>query len=145
MKESKFVVIPSMSGIDDEVSISLINATFQEKDDFVRKYPHPEFGPWLVEQISKRDKIFAIKKGLFKKVYVCPSCSSELNPDSRKPVEKVFELKYLDFSPFTVKLTVPSVECPQCKTICEIEIKNSLDYHIAEALIRSFETQNIKP
>jgi hypothetical protein len=145
MSEKKFVVIPSMTGTDGEVSVTLSNATFQEKNDSTKTYAHPEFGPWLIEQIYREQKILAVKKGLFKKIYVCPNCSSELNPDLRKSMEISFDLKHLDFSQFNVKITIPSVECPQCKKVCGIDIKGSLDNHLAEALIHAFQSKNIVP
>ena len=134
-----------MVGTDGEVSVALVNATFLEKDNFVRTYPDPEFGAWLIEQIHTEQKIFATKKGIFKKVYICPKCSSELNPDLLKPAENSFDLKYLDFAPFSVKITAPSVKCPQCNDVCGIDIKGSIDNHLAEALIHAFESQNVVP
>jgi hypothetical protein len=145
MKEKTYVVIPFMAGTDDDTAIVFINATFQIKDDLVKRYPHPEFGPWLIEQIYDVQKILAEKKGLFKKKYICPSCATELNPDSRRPIESNYELAFLDFAPFTVKITIPAVECPQCKKICGIDLKDSLGCHLNDAIIHAFDSQNIKP
>jgi hypothetical protein len=140
----KFIVIPSVTGTDGEISVSLLNATFEDLDGAIRKFPEPEFGPWLIEQMYQGQRILATKKGILKKSYVCPDCSSELDPDTVKPAETSFELQYLDFAPFRMKISFPGVVCPQCQKLCGIDRKGSFDYHLAEALLHAFRSKNIR-
>ncbi|HPP64482.1 MAG TPA: hypothetical protein PKV01_14715 [Anaerolineales bacterium] len=66
MAKGALVVIPMISGTEEDVEASLINATFQVKDATTYKFPHPEFGAWLIEEIYAKQKINAKKEGLFK-------------------------------------------------------------------------------
>ena len=75
--------MPLISGSEQDVEAALINATFQVKDTTTYKFPHGEFGTWLINEIYVNRKINAETEGLFKRRYVCSSCLSELNPESQ--------------------------------------------------------------
>jgi len=145
MADKTYVTIPFMTGTDGAASVEFINVTFQEKNDFTKRYPDPDFGAWLIEEIYNLRKIFAVKRGFFRKRFLCPSCSTELSSDSQVRMQIVFELKYKNFTPFTMRITIPSIECPRCKKICGIDAIGSLGYHLNEAIIHAFKSENIKP
>jgi hypothetical protein len=111
----------------------------------MKRYPDPDFGAWLIEEIYNKKKIFAERRGLFKKRLLCSSCSTELSRDSQVPKQIEYELKYKNFTPFTVRISIPSVECPQCKKICGVDATGALGYHLNEAIIHAFKSENIKP
>jgi hypothetical protein len=147
MAKGELVVIPMISGIEEDVEASLINATFQVKDATAFKFPHPEFGAWLIEEIYVKQKINAKKEGLFKKKYVCSSCQSELNPESQARGMIEFEIKYpfMELAPFQVRLTLPLVTCGNCKKKNVVDVKGVYDFRVPEALLHAFESRNIKP
>ena len=146
MSEKAYVIVPTMTGTADDATVTFINATFQVKNKSEKRYPAPDFGSWLVEQISDVNKLLAESYRLFfKKKFYCPSCSTELNPNLRKPVETVYELKFHDFDPFTLKITCPSVECPKCRKTCGISTKGPPGSKVYEAILNAFAAENIKP
>ena len=146
MSEKAYVIVPIMTGTAGGATATFINATFQVKNKSEKRYPAPDFGSWLVEQISDVHKLLAEScRIFFKQKFYCPSCSTELDPNLRKPVETVYELKFHDFDPFTLKITFPSVECPECKKICGIDIKGPSGSTVYEAILNAFAAENIKP
>jgi len=146
MQEQKFVVIPAMTGRRDDATITILNATFLVKNGLAKRYPAPDFGIWLIEQIFHVNKFLAEAGGFFfKKKFHCPVCSTELDPDLRKPVETVYELKFRDFDPFTIKIMFPVVACPKCGKGCGIEMKGPPGNQVDGAILQAFETEHIKP
>lgn len=147
MTKGELVILPLISGNEQDVEASLVNATFQVIDTSSYKFPHPEFGAWLINEIYANQKINAKKEGLFKKKYVCSSCQSELNPESQVRETLEFELKYpfIEFAPFQLRLTLPIVVCGNCKKKNVVDTKGVYDFRVAEALMHAFQSQNIKP
>ncbi len=145
MKEKSFVSVPFMTGKHGEASVVLMNVTFVLENDLTKRYCDPDFGAWLLEEIYNRKRLFAVKKGFFKKSWWCPSCRTEICADTQAPHRIEYELKYKDFAPFSIQITIPSVECPECKKICGVDQNGSLGYHLNEAIIQAFKSENIKP
>jgi hypothetical protein len=65
--------------------------------------------------------------------------------ESQTPRQIAYELQYKNFDPFTVKITLPTVECSQCKRVCGIDPNGSMNNHLGEAMVNAFRSQNIKP
>ncbi|WKZ50310.1 MAG: hypothetical protein QY329_12690 [Anaerolineales bacterium] len=143
-KDMNYVVIPSMTGTDRDASITFINAVFQENEN-VKRYPDPDFGAWLFEEVYNRKKILAERRGVFRKKISCASCGTELNPELKTPMKIEYELKFKDFNPFVLQITVPSVVCPQCDKISGVDLDGSLNDQLNEAMIAAFKSENIKP
>lgn len=140
-----YVLIPLMSGTHGYASASFINATFQEVSDSKKRYPDPDFGAWLIEQIYRVKRTLAERRGIFRKKFFCSSCETELNPDFRSPKQIEHKLQYKDLEPFGLQITIPSVTCPQCNQICGIDLDGSLNSDINEAIIAAFKSENINP
>ena len=134
-----------MTGVDGDATVIFINATFQKVNETKKRYPDSDFGFWLIEEIYKNKKILADRQGTFKKKLFCSSCGTELNSDFRGPKQIEYELKYIDFDPFIMQVIIPSVECPQCKQICGIDLDGSLNNQLNEAIIAAFNSESIKP
>ena len=134
-----------MTGTYGDTTVTFINATFQKVNETKKRYPDPDFGFWLIEEIYKNKKILADRQGTFKKKLFCSSCGAELNSDLREPKRIEYELKYMDFDPFIIQVKIPSVECPLCRRICGIDLDGSLNNQLNEAIIAAFNSENIKP
>jgi hypothetical protein len=147
MAKGELVIIPILSGSDKDVEAVLVNATFQIKDATTHKYPHPDFGFWLVTEIFEKQKILAKAEGLFKKKFVCSSCHAELNPESQARGTLEFDLKYpfMEFAPFQLRLTLPIVVCENCGKKNVVDVKGVYNNRISEALLRVFEAGHIMP
>jgi hypothetical protein len=144
MTDKTYLTIPYMAGTDGDILFAFINATFQAKTGSVKGYPGPDYGEWLIEEIY-RHLLLAEKQGLFKKRWLCPSCHADLGSVSPALKQVEYEFKYKNFPAFLVRMTVPFVECPQCMDSCGIDLQGSLSFHLQEAILRAFESENIKP
>ena len=145
MKDKNYVSIPLMTGADGDALVTFINATFQKVNESVKRYPDPDFGGWLFEQIYYKKRILAERRGVIRKKLFCFSCGAELNPDFQAPKRIEYELKYKNFDSFVVQITIPSVICPQCNKISGVDLDGSLNNHLNEAIIAAFKSENIKP
>jgi len=145
MKNKKYVTVPLMTGTDGDASVRFVNTTFQERDDSAKYFADPDFGAWLLEKIYNENRLLANKKGLFKKKWCCSSCNTELNINSIKLQQIENELQYKNLPVFIIQITIPAIECSNCKKVCGIDIKGSLQYHLNEAIMHAFSSQNIKP
>jgi hypothetical protein len=144
-KNRAYVSIPLMTGSDGDVSVTFHHATLQQIKESKKRYPDPDFGSWLIEQIYNAKKIMAERKGAFKKRLFCSSCGAELSPEYLGPKQIELELRYKDFKPFVMQITIPSVACPQCNKVCGVDLDGSLNDHLSEAIIAAFRSENIKP
>jgi len=144
-KNRTYVTIPLMTGSDGAASVTFLNATFQKGNGAQKRYPASDFGGWLIDQIYNVKKIMAERRGVFKKKLFCPSCGAELHSEYRGPKQIEFELRYVDFDPFILQITIPSISCPQCNRICGIDSDGSLNNHLSEAILAAFKSENIKP
>ena len=145
MSEKKLVVIPKMIGTEENVTITFRDAPFQENEDSSRQFLHPEFGVWLNEQLYDWEKMFAIKRGLFKKRYWCPSCNTELNVAACTRIESSYKLEFSDYPSFFVDISMPSVMCPQCKKTCGIDFDGTLAFNLGEAMVHAFRSKDVRP
>jgi hypothetical protein len=134
-----------MSGVESLSAITFIDATFSTKDGDVKNYPAPIFGEWLITQIYEIIKRFAIKKGLFRKKFLCSGCLEELNVEIVRPIETEHQLQLDKFPPFRIRINLPSVECPHCRKICGIDLDGSASFNLNEAIMHAFESENIRP
>ncbi len=145
MNQKNLVVIPKMTGTEANVTVTIREATFQEQADGARHYPDPNFGVWLIEQLHDREKIFATRKGLFKKSYWCPTCGTELGIDERKVIESTYKLEFMDFPPFFIDIAMPSVPCLQCKKVNGIDPDGAVTSNLGEAIVHAFNSRNVRP
>jgi hypothetical protein len=145
MAKGELVVIPLISGSEEDVEAALVNATFQVIDATTYKFPHPEFGAWLINEIFEKQKIMASAQGLFKKKFLCSSCRTELNPDMQSRGVMEFELKFKELNPFQIRITIPSVECGNCHKRNVVDTKGVYGFRLPEALLHAFQERNIKP
>jgi heme/copper-type cytochrome/quinol oxidase subunit 4 len=144
-KNRAYVSLPLLTGSDGDASVAFHNATFQKVNESGKRFPDPDFGAWLIKQIYQTNKILAESTGVLKRKFFCPSCGTELSPEGREQEQKEFELRYKDFAPFIMQITIPSVMCPQCSRICGIDLDGSLNYHLNEAILHAFGSENILP
>ena len=147
MAKDELVVIPLISGIDQDVEATLVNATFRVKNDSEYKYPHPDFGFWLVTEIFRKQKIFATNKGFFKKHFICSYCQEALNQEIQAQGTLEFQLKYpfIEIEPFQLRLTLPTVVCNACGKRNVVDVRGVYNHRISEALLRAFESRKITP
>ena len=145
MKDKEYVTIPFMVGTDEDASVTFINTTFLKVNQTDNRYPDLDFGAWIIEQIYEKKKILATSRGIFKKILFCSSCHTKLDSELQALKQIECELKYKDFDPFFIHITIPSVICPQCNKICGIDLDGSLIDHINEATIAAFKSKNISP
>jgi hypothetical protein len=68
-----------MTGTYADASIVFMNAIFLLENESKKRYPDPNFGPWLIEEIYDNKKLLALKKGVFNKKLFSPECNTELN------------------------------------------------------------------
>jgi len=145
MAKGELTVIPLISGSEEDVEVAMINATFEVKDATTYKFPHPEFGAWLINEIFEKQKIMAKAEGLFKKKFLCSSCRTELNSDTQTRGVLEFELKFKELNPFQMRITIPLVECGNCHKKNVVDTKGVYGFRIPEALLHAFQDRNIKP
>lgn len=147
MAEAKLIQVPYMHAVEGESAVTFLDATFSTVDGKVKYYPDKFFGEWLYHQIFEKNKLFAEKKGLpflGRKTHVCPQCGQELNPDLKRIMETEHRLQLLEFPPFTVKISVPSVICPKCGWVCGIDLEGRASKNLVEAMLRAFAAENIQ-
>jgi hypothetical protein len=148
MNEKTYIHIPLMRGISGEASVIITNATFLKASDSTKRYPDKDFGLWLVSQISQGVGYLAKSSGFYgfiKKKYYCPSCSTQLDPNLRAPMDTILNLKYRNFEPFTLKITSPAVTCPKCGKVSGIDVTSHPGSMIYGAINNAFSIENIKP
>jgi len=142
-KDKVYVTVPFMTGCDGEVCVSIMDASFIQKEGGKKIYPDSNFGPWLMEEIYDRQKIMATKRGLRSKSWHCSSCRMELNPDLAMFQKIQYTLKYKDLAPFNIQFVLPTVECPQCSKFCAVDPKGTMGYQLSEAILQAFKSENI--
>jgi len=144
MKNLDYTIIPFMRGTDGDASVVFVNTTFQVVNETEKRYPDPDFGAWLIDEIYNKKKIFAERKGLFKKRFFCAACGTEINLEKLSPKQIEYEIKYKHFNSFRLQISIPSVICPRCTRICGIDLDGSLTFHLNESILHAFKSNSIK-
>ncbi len=144
-KNKDYISIPSMTGADGGASVTFLDATFQKVNETKKRFPDPDFGAWLIEQIYNGKKVLAERRGVFRKRLFCPDCGTELESEPQEPKRIDCELKYKDFKPFVLQITLPAAQCPQCRKVSGMDRDGSLNNHLNEAIIAAFRSENIEP
>ncbi len=145
MKPQNWITVPQIIGKKDNVEITIVNISLRTTDGSTKHYPDSEFGAWLIEELLDRQKILATKKGIFNKRLLCSKCNTELNKELQTPMLIEYELKYNNMDPFIVKVSIPAVECPNCKKINGIDTNGVVYQNLLDAFVNAFESENVKP
>jgi transcription elongation factor Elf1 len=145
MASYRIVIIPEISGNEGEVEVSFTNSAFKTRDDLSFKYPEPDFGSWLLEELYESHKIFAGIRGVFKKKPFCPNCNAELTSVPSIVEQEEFELKFREFPTFHIKITLPWAKCPLCGRKYCLDTNGLMKFNVNEAIIDAFRSKNIKP
>lgn len=138
----EYIQIPYIYGESGNVSVVFTNVTISVDERQKRHHPDPEYGPWLVEELEKKQKIFAVVKNTR---IICPACDTPLLSEISTSQTIECNIRYRDFDPFTLRITIPAVKCLGCGKVCAVEVNRNERFNLYEAMVRAFDSENIKP
>ncbi len=144
-KSKEYVIIPSIKGIEKEISFELNGGTFVKIGNTRYKYPDTDFGSWLIEAIYSNTVFLQNSNGFPGENLYCPTCGKDLALRSNLMSDFEFSLQYKTYPPFSIILRLPSCVCNSCNKRFVNPSENSLGYHLNQAIIDAFEKNNIRP
>jgi hypothetical protein len=113
-----------------------------------RRFLSPDFPMRLIEQLLRAEGALsgpqAVKKGLLRKHYYCPSCGGELTGAANAQATSTRSIEIQESAPFEVGLTIPQFRCATCARDVlhpQEEVRSGL----MEAAAGAFRAANIPP
>jgi transcription elongation factor Elf1 len=131
-----------MYGESGNVSVVFTGATVSVDKKQTRHHPDAEYGPWLVEELENEQKIFAIIRD---SQFTCPVCNTPLPPYFAASQTIECEIRYRDFDPFGLRITIPAIRCSACDKVCAVEVNGNERFNLYEAMVRAFDSEKIRP
>lgn len=146
--ECRLVEIPPFQGSDNEVGVTFFGLFCQacSVGEHEKKYPYPDFGADLINEIYSSGAFPASKtKGfLFWKTQRCSRCGSEVDLQSKRQRKIEGRIALAKLPPFRLVIDGPVASCRRCGA-SEIYADDETSFQINEAIINAFETVKIKP
>ncbi len=145
--ETELTVIDSVDGEADPLSITLKNLPLLTCQQGHHQFVRPEFGAEFLMHLIQEDEPelpAGEEKGLFRKKYLCESCSEELEPKPDHRHTFSIEVQLHDVDPVSVDLSMPVYKCSACGKEQLHSQKEVLKLTPA-ALAHAFEAANIPP
>ena len=134
------VRIPRLAGKYEQVRVSILGASFLKPDGTSRaRYADDGFGPFILDELFRRQTILSKRKGLLKKTHHCRSCDADLMGLKARRRRFSVDISYKQIPPFKVGIDMPAIPCRACGTSNAVNEENT-EAVISGAMALAFES-----
>jgi hypothetical protein len=134
------VKIPRLVGKYKQVRVSFIGASFLSPGDTKEKrYQDDSFGPFILDEIFRRQSILSKRKGILKKNHHCRACDADLMGLKARKRRFTLDVTYRDTPTFKIDIEMPAIPCRECGTSNAVNEENT-EQIICGAIAKAFES-----
>jgi hypothetical protein len=134
------VRIPKLVGKYKEVRVSFLGASFLSPDSTTHpRYQDDMFGPFILDELFRRQSILSKLKGLLKKNHYCRKCDADLMGLKARRRRFTLDIAYKDTPPFKIDIEMPAIPCRNCGTSNAVNEENTQQI-ICGAIAKAFES-----
>jgi ribosomal protein L40E len=134
------IKIPKLAGKYKQVRVSFIGASFfRPRESSGAKLADDSFGPFILDEIFRRQSILSKTKGILKKTHVCRKCEADLMGLTAH--RRIFSLtiSYKEMPPFKLEIEMPAIPCRKCGTSNAVN-EEATEMIITGAIASAFES-----
>jgi len=134
------VKIPKLVGKYKQVRVSFLGATFlRPTDPRNARYQDDMFGPFILDELFRRQSILSKLKGILKKNHHCRKCDADLMGLKAHRRRFTLDVIYKDMPPFKIDIEMPAIPCRKCGTSNAVNEENT-EQIICGAIAKAFES-----
>src|SRR5215467_2651662 len=114
---SALIRIPKLVGKYKEVRVSFLGASFlNPANTGEKRYQDDNFGPFILDELFRRQSILSKRKGILKKNHHCRKCDADLMGLKARRRRFTLDIAYKDLPVFKVDVEMPAIPCAACGT-----------------------------
>lgn len=137
---TSLVRIPKLVGKYKEVRVSFLGASFiRPGSTSDTRYQDDSFGPFILDEIFRRQSILSKRKGILKKNHYCRKCDADLMGLKARRRRFTLDVAYRDTPPFKIDIEMPAIPCRSCGTSNAVNEENT-EQIICGAIAKAFES-----
>jgi hypothetical protein len=129
--DSKALIkIPKLTGKYKQVRVTILGASFLKPDGSPGvKLADDAFGPFILNEIFRRQSILSKLKGVLKKTHHCRKCEDNLMGLTAHRRRFSLTIAYDGLPPFKLEIEMPAIPCRKCGT------SNAVNEEVTELII----------
>jgi hypothetical protein len=132
--------IPKLVGKYKEVRVTFLGASFLSPDSSKHpRYQDDTFGPFILDEVFRRQSILSKLKGILKKNHYCRKCDADLMGLKARRRRFTLDIAYKDTPPFKIDIEMPAIPCRNCGTSNAVNEENTQQI-ICGAIAKAFES-----
>jgi hypothetical protein len=134
------VKVPKLVGKYKEVRVTFLGASFLAPGDSKQpRFQDDAFGPFILDEVFRRQSILSKRKGILKKNHHCRKCDADLMGLKARRRRFTLDLAYKNTPPFKIDIEMPAIPCRNCGTSNAVNEDNT-EQIICGAIAKAFES-----
>ena len=139
------IKIPKLVGKYKQVRVTFVGASFFRRGGASGdKLADDQFGPFILDEIFRRQSILSKAKGILKKTHYCRKCEADLMGLTAHRRRFSLTMSYKELPPFKLEIEMPAIPCRKCGTSNAIN-EETTELIIAGAIAAAFESLKSNP
>ena len=139
MAESTLIRVPKLVGKHKQVRVTLLGASFMRPGLADKRYADDGFGPFILDEIFRRQSILSKRKGILKKNHHCRGCEASLMGLKARRRKFSINIVYKQIPPFKLEIEMPAIPCRACGTSNAVNEDNT-EQIISGAIALAFDS-----
>src|SRR5215471_3486300 len=137
---SDLIRVPKLVGKYKQVRVTFLGAYFFDRTvSRARQYADDGFGPFILDEVFRRQSILSKRKGLLKKNHHCRSCDADLMGLKAHRRKFSLSIQYKQIPPFKLEIEMPAIPCRKCGTSNAVNEDNT-EQVISGAIALAFQS-----
>src|SRR5215470_13467887 len=109
--------VPKLVGKYKQVRVTFVGASFLEPGEAKdKRYADDGFGPFILDEVFRRQSILTKRKGILKKNHHCRGCEASLMGLKAHRRKFSINIVYKQIPPFKLEIEMPAIPCRACGT-----------------------------
>src|SRR5215216_7465281 len=134
------IKIPKLVGKYKQVRVTFVGASFFRRGGpSGAKLADDQFGPFILDEIFRRQSILSKLKGILKKTHCCRKCETDLMGSTAHRRRFALTITYKELPPFKLEIEMPAIPCRKCGTSNAIN-EEATEVTITGAIATAFES-----
>jgi hypothetical protein len=143
-KSKSLITIPRLTGKYKEVRVTFFGASFLAPgDEGQPRYADDQFGPFIMDEVFKRQTILSRVKGVLSKSHRCRKCDADLSGLRARRRKFSLNISYKHLPPFKMEIEMPAIPCRSCGANNAIN-ESATEYVICGAIAKAFASLKAK-
>jgi hypothetical protein len=137
---TSLIKVPKLVGKYKQVRVTFLGASFFRRGgQSGDRLADDQFGPFILEEIFRRQSILSKPKGLLKKTHCCRKCEADLMGLTAHRRRFSLTITYKDLPPFKIEIDMPAIPCRKCGTSNAVN-EEATELIITGAIATAFES-----